>query len=58
METIRQRSLSITKLKKPIRLYRADGNKIKATGKMRQLQYRLVQGEASWLFEIDTTIEY
>jgi hypothetical protein len=28
------------------------------TGGMRQLQYKLVPGEASWLLELDKVVEY
>lgn len=39
-------------------LYKDGDSDGKPTGGMRQLQYKLKQGEASWLLKLDKTIEY
>jgi hypothetical protein len=39
-------------------LYGKDGDASKPTGRMRQLQYKLAKGEASWVLELDRMIEF
>jgi hypothetical protein len=38
--------------------YSGDGDAAVATGKMRQLQYRLIAGEASWQLELVNSTEF
>jgi len=39
-------------------LYAAGDTNAKPTGKMRQLQYKLRQGEAGWVLRLDRVVEY
>lgn len=39
-------------------VYLQDGGNSKPSGKTRQLQYRLVQGEAGWRLKLNKTVEY
>jgi hypothetical protein len=39
-------------------LYRDDDTNARPTGGMRQLQYKLVPGEAGWLLTVDRVTEY
>lgn len=39
-------------------LYGKDGDAARLTGRTRQLQYKLVRGEASWVLKLDRMIEY
>ncbi|MCG6967698.1 MAG: PliI family lysozyme inhibitor of I-type lysozyme [Chromatiaceae bacterium] len=39
-------------------VYRDNDTNARPTGGMRQLQYRLVPGEAGWLLELDSMIDY
>lgn len=39
-------------------LFPEDRSKTEPTGKMRQIQYKLVAGEASWLLRIDQVVEF
>jgi hypothetical protein len=39
-------------------IYRDTDTNAKSSGKMRQLQYKLVKGEASWQLRLDRAIEY
>jgi hypothetical protein len=39
-------------------LYGKDGDASKPTGRMRQLQYKLAKGEASWVLKLDRMVEY
>lgn len=39
-------------------IYKDKDSDDKPTGGMRQLQYKLTQGEASWVLKLDKTIEY
>jgi len=39
-------------------IYPEDAGKKEPTGKMRQIQYKLVAGEAGWLLKVDRTIEF
>jgi Periplasmic lysozyme inhibitor of I-type lysozyme len=39
-------------------LYAENDPNAKPTGKMRQLQYKLIQGEASWIMTLDKVVEF
>jgi hypothetical protein len=39
-------------------LFPEDKSKTEPTGKMRQIQYKLVAGEASWMLRIDQVVEF
>ena len=39
-------------------IYREGDNNANPTGGMRQIQYKLIQGEAGWVLNVDRTIEY
>jgi hypothetical protein len=39
-------------------IFGKDGDPSSRTGKMRQLQYKLVAGEAGWVLKLDKTVEY
>jgi hypothetical protein len=39
-------------------LYREADSNAKPTGGMRQIQYKLTKGEASWLLRVDKVVEY
>ena len=39
-------------------LYREGDTNATATGGTRQMQYRLVPGEAGWLLQLDRVVEY
>jgi hypothetical protein len=39
-------------------IYRESDNNANPTGGMRQIQYKLIQGEAGWILNVDRTIEY
>ena len=39
-------------------MYRAGDTNAKPTGGTRQLQYRLVPGEAGWMLKVDQIVEY
>ena len=39
-------------------IYGKDGDATQPTGRMRQLQYKLAKGEASWVLQLDRMIEY
>lgn len=39
-------------------LYAENDSNAKPSGKMRQLQYKLAQGEAGWVMKLDKTLEY
>jgi hypothetical protein len=39
-------------------LFPEDRSKMEPTGKMRQIQYKLVAGEASWMLRIDQVVEF
>ena len=39
-------------------LFPEDRSKTEPTGKMRQIQYKLVAGEASWMLRIDQVVEF
>ena len=39
-------------------IYKADDTNAKATGGMRQLQYKLVAGEAGWKLELDKSTSF
>jgi hypothetical protein len=39
-------------------IYREGDNNANPTGGMRQIQYKLTQGEAGWVLSVDRTIEY
>ncbi|MFY7939284.1 MAG: hypothetical protein ACOVOX_00100 [Burkholderiaceae bacterium] len=39
-------------------IYGQDGDAAQPTGCMRQLQYKLTKGEASWVLQLDRMIEY
>jgi hypothetical protein len=39
-------------------IYLEDKTRAEPTGKMRQIQYKLVPGEASWRLEIDRVVEF
>jgi hypothetical protein len=39
-------------------IYRAGESNTKPTGGIRQLQYKLVPGEAGWILKLNRTVEY
>ena len=39
-------------------IYREGDNNANPTGGMRQIQYKLIQGEAGWVLNVDRTVEY
>ena len=39
-------------------VYRDADTNAKPTGGMRQLQYKLIPGEASWVLTLDSVVEY
>jgi hypothetical protein len=39
-------------------IFGKDGDSSSRTGKTRQLQYKLVPGEAGWILKLDKTVEY
>ena len=39
-------------------IYREGDNNANPTGGMRQIQYKLIQGEGGWVLNVDRTIEY
>jgi len=39
-------------------VYKTGDTNSEPTGGMRQLQYRLVAGEAGWILEVDRVVEY
>jgi Periplasmic lysozyme inhibitor of I-type lysozyme len=39
-------------------LYAENDSNAKPTGKIRQLQYKLIQGEASWIMTLDKVVEF